>query len=568
MWHSRLLLCTVLLVSQQLVVPQASCTKQDPACGADCADDIRDAPCDNEEDFVNPTVCPSLFQGSYHRQRVPFQTDHKVQPLEEETEESAKGDSAQALLQEGGASAKRSVGLRTAPADGEAVALKGISHLQEEVRVKSLPDGVTEEQPASGQHAQATQRSAKAAQPGGSPAGPPVGLKAALDDGEGVALQGTPRLKEAHKPEPRGRKLALKLLSYLHEMKRSLQDLGLRTSMQLSDTMVHARTRAGSMVVAAGIVVCVAAAFCVASFTHAYTVGSKSDKQEVRPVPPPRPDIISAMQAHDARFAPVPRSMQQAVGPSRQTTSKEPPSPRSGSSPATLKPFLKHLPSMESVGRLLSPEFVEPSVRPGAEEVVSGDEANHLCPELVVPEGSECTLMIPRVTFPGSNAAPAPISISDARGVPVFKATFASGFNRAGRKTGDTKRLVLTSATGDAVFSFCRETEVDPSTGQAGLAIFRHTDALFGELRADGVRPANGYSVSTNRGWRVRFRGDSEGRNLNATDDRGHLLAITESHGPARRSVRIGPLVDAGLVALTVLGIDILGQGFAESQRS
>uniref|UniRef100_A0A7S2MD21 Tubby C-terminal domain-containing protein n=1 Tax=Alexandrium andersonii TaxID=327968 RepID=A0A7S2MD21_9DINO len=175
--------------------------------------------------------------------------------------------------------------------------------------------------------------------------------------------------------------------------------------------------------------------------------------------------------------------------------------------------------------------------------------------------------MIPRLTA-GSGGAPAPIAISDARGVPVFKAVFLNAPGRpSGRKKSDFKRLVLSSATGDAIFAFCRDTEVDPHTGHSGLAIFRHSEQLFGDLRADGPRPANGYSVSTHRGWRMRFRGDPDGRNLNATDENGRLLAITESHGPARRSVRIGPLVDAGLIAISVLGIDVLGMGYSESQR-
>jgi len=168
-----------------------------------------------------------------------------------------------------------------------------------------------------------------------------------------------------------------------------------------------------------------------------------------------------------------------------------------------------------------------------------------LCPELVVPEGQECTLLVPRLPNGSAAASQASqISVDDLRGVPVFHAYFG----RQGRC------LTLASAGGDSIFAFCCEDEAT-----RGLTIHHSTEAQFASLRADGGR---GYTVATRRGWRVHLRGDIRLGNVNATDDQGHLLALAEpfGQGNSRRSVRIGPQVDAGLIALAILGADYLEQ--------
>jgi len=171
-----------------------------------------------------------------------------------------------------------------------------------------------------------------------------------------------------------------------------------------------------------------------------------------------------------------------------------------------------------------------------------------LCPELVVPEGDERTLLVPLATPGGSSET---VIICDLHGVPVCKAAFSTA-----KPSG--RRMILTSATGDAVLAFCGHAGVDQGIG-TGLAIFDRSGRAFGTLRADGPRPADGYSVVLACGcWQLRFRGNPPNRDLNVTDDRGSWLAGTEAHGAARYSVRVGPHVDAGLMILAVLGIDLL----------
>mmetsp|Transcript_47675 Transcript_47675/g.108428 ORF Transcript_47675/g.108428 Transcript_47675/m.108428 type:complete len:476 (+) Transcript_47675:112-1539(+) len=184
----------------------------------------------------------------------------------------------------------------------------------------------------------------------------------------------------------------------------------------------------------------------------------------------------------------------------------------------------------------------------------------HLCPELVVPEGSECTLVVPRL--PGSAMDSSEVTIDDAKGAPVFHATFSKA-STWGSVTvrQESKRLILSNATGEAVFAFCRDVEAETRGGPIGLVIHYHSDAPFGTLRADTRDTGSGYTVVARQGSTFHFRGQPLLGNMNVTDEKGRLLAIAEpmhSHDGSRRSVRIGPLVDAGLVTLAMLGIDIL----------
>lgn len=306
--------------------------------------------------------------------------------------------------------------------------------------------------------------------------------------------------------------------------------------------------------VTVGVIALVALLFCVAVLGHSFV---RAPTKELKPMRADTKAVSSQPMLREIS-SPIPREITA-------------PSPRTASAASIRADYRKPQPA-DVPGRFLSRDAVPPPSAPvphepvrfvpseqtprtSSEEVSASPvdvDGSHLCPELVVPSGSECTLVIPRVGPTSSGLSP--LSICDARGVPVFKASFSSSGDAGAR------RLALSSATGDAVFSFCRDLPYDPATGQRGFAIFHYSERRFGELRADGPRPANGYSITSRKGWRVRFRGDPEGRNLNATDDHGRLLAITEGVGTGTRSVRIGPVVDAGLIAMAVLGIDLLGQ--------
>jgi len=212
-----------------------------------------------------------------------------------------------------------------------------------------------------------------------------------------------------------------------------------------------------------------------------------------------------------------------------------------------------------------------------------------LCPELVVPEASECVLVIPRLAFKASPtkctmAEDQVITIDDARGVAVFRAKLTNdkgvlgtdpvAAELVGRITGgrtqDTRQLVLSSGAGDAVFAYCRLKRASTSSSSGStIGVYHPSNALFGEVSAANAETGS-YVVKTCTAWGPRsmiLQGDNKLCNITATNESGRLLAITEptTDGTMRRSVRIGPLVDAGFVVLSMLGIDMLENEEAEA---
>lgn len=180
----------------------------------------------------------------------------------------------------------------------------------------------------------------------------------------------------------------------------------------------------------------------------------------------------------------------------------------------------------------------------------------HLCPELVVPDMTECTLLIPQLSDITSDTVKA--SIDDNGGVSVFRFEYTS------IEVGDGARLSLRSPKEEQTFATLRETSnrLDNLGGRSfALGIHGAEKAhQFGVIRANLADSS--YEVTSLGGEKIRFRGDASGT-LSAVDEQGQLLALGQpaSEGPGglkRRSVRIGPLVDAGLIAVSFLGIDIL----------
>lgn len=229
-----------------------------------------------------------------------------------------------------------------------------------------------------------------------------------------------------------------------------------------------------------------------------------------------------------------------------------------------------------------------------------------LCPELVVPEGSECTLVTPRLGH--ASAGSRSLDITDLRGSPVFRVAVGSGrgawlslasvpsvstlplpSRQSARQDG--MRITLESAMDETVFAFAKESI--PYQGKPlGLEICHPSGATFGRLCASSAETGV-YLATCHGSGPVRLQLQSGEGALKVTDEvSGTLLAIAEvmrdssehdgdrfslragtsgsrssvrDTGHERRSVRVGPSVDAGFVALAVLGMEWLelqsGQG-------
>lgn len=177
-------------------------------------------------------------------------------------------------------------------------------------------------------------------------------------------------------------------------------------------------------------------------------------------------------------------------------------------------------------------------------------EDGHLCPDLVVPEKQECTLLIPRILTAGRRMGE--VSVADIRGSSVFRAKWEEG--DAGKK------ISLISASQETfVFGCCGQTASSSRPGVPPTMIIQYADGRqFGSLGADATEAGSSYVVSTPRGRLWKFKGDAHLGNLNAMDGQSRLLAIAEPDFRGERCVRIGPQVDVGLMILSMMAIDLL----------
>uniref|UniRef100_A0A7S4RL65 Uncharacterized protein n=1 Tax=Alexandrium monilatum TaxID=311494 RepID=A0A7S4RL65_9DINO len=195
------------------------------------------------------------------------------------------------------------------------------------------------------------------------------------------------------------------------------------------------------------------------------------------------------------------------------------------------------------------------------QDVPGMDAGSFLCPELVVPKGSECKLMVPRLPLSGPESG-GQVAVCDREGRPVLKASYSFlpvGGGNKGSRPRSLKRLLLTGATGETTFAFCRDAEVQAGGGKATrLTLYHRSGETFGVLSADGYQAGSGYSVVTHKGCTIYIRDGLKVGAMNATDDSGCLLAAMEPSGPSQTSLRVCQCVDAGLLTLILMGMDVL----------
>lgn len=178
-----------------------------------------------------------------------------------------------------------------------------------------------------------------------------------------------------------------------------------------------------------------------------------------------------------------------------------------------------------------------------------------LCPQLVVPEDSECTLIMPRM--PRSEGD---MMIFDSRGGPVFQVIIEGGSHKQSQRG-----LILSSPNREAEFARALEYSDKVGAGPATKSRLAMLDAdgrLHGFL--EGESPgANGclFQYIPNAGHRTRFQRNASGERFEVKYEDGKLLAMVEptSGGildPSNEnlSVIIGPSVDAGLMVLCLMG--------------
>lgn len=184
----------------------------------------------------------------------------------------------------------------------------------------------------------------------------------------------------------------------------------------------------------------------------------------------------------------------------------------------------------------------------------------YLSPELVVPEGNECSLLLPRITETRFSTSGV-VSITDENDVPVLYAAYTLAGQAPlspDERPGNGKRIVLRSAIEDGILASCKDAEPETAGGPPQLLILNVAEMPFGMLRALGQGPKCSYQVSLNVGKKLFIQRNMPNWSMCITDEDGRLMACCEEAGERGRPVYVSTQVDAGLMTLTMVGIEIL----------
>lgn len=215
------------------------------------------------------------------------------------------------------------------------------------------------------------------------------------------------------------------------------------------------------------------------------------------------------------------------------------------------------------------------------------------CPELIVPEQSECVLFIPKLPFYKHSGH---IVVEDTQGMPIFSVRCVlppGGLH----SLEEDLHIMLSSADNTVLFAraqrginggidihSCRGRSPMRSAMSAngsrmlclddrGKLVEHHGQEIdgqqvfFGSLMREAHTSnaadwSGAYAFTSATGSVLRVHGNSKEGLINATDAAGHLLATAEFNraGPRKgwRFLRVGPNVDSGLILLLVLSVNVL----------
>jgi len=179
-----------------------------------------------------------------------------------------------------------------------------------------------------------------------------------------------------------------------------------------------------------------------------------------------------------------------------------------------------------------------------------------LCPQLVVPQGTESELFLPVL---GATKEWNCSTVLSPQGSVLLEASFrpllqASPPTPGVRNRGPESQCLTLSGPG-ANCIFARALQIKDSKT---VAIHDHADVFYGDL---GAVDTSSFFLTTRRGPKIYFHCDRLVGSIVATDGDGRQMAVVEprpkvSNSNGRRKIAIGPLVDAGLMILCVLTID------------
>jgi hypothetical protein len=194
------------------------------------------------------------------------------------------------------------------------------------------------------------------------------------------------------------------------------------------------------------------------------------------------------------------------------------------------------------------------------------------CPELIVPEGSECALKIPRLAPPSDNPGPdqgggdSISHIVDQDGGTCLCVRILSSvvpYDRVQNKIpgdhalgsslrlhkaapGLSERIVLMSPTRLRVLAYCERRD-------SSFHVHGHDDELFARLSRDET---GAYTMVGRSGTLLLYNGQLTEGTVRVTDTESQVLAYCEKCDSSNITLKAGPLADVGLIICGLLALD------------
>lgn len=210
------------------------------------------------------------------------------------------------------------------------------------------------------------------------------------------------------------------------------------------------------------------------------------------------------------------------------------------------------------------------SHQPPRQSETPGSSRRHLCPELVVPRGSECVLAVRCLV--SARLQQVEFDILDVNGKPVLRVEVSPQFASHSRPwpsqlqrspTVTLKSLNPRESTGGFVLCYCCNVtkEDEGSSSKRNVYIYKDDDELFAHLMKDDIRKR--YVLTSGRlGLQLLFEGNFEEHAVDISNESRELLAATEpgvmDFDPINKyyKLRVAADVDVGLVLSGLLAID------------
>lgn len=162
--------------------------------------------------------------------------------------------------------------------------------------------------------------------------------------------------------------------------------------------------------------------------------------------------------------------------------------------------------------------------------------------ELVVPDNTECNLVLPSIQSQPSTNDKVKVMINDTQSSPILLGEIYKA------PLYDSTRIELKSREGANTWARCRD------NGRGSFTLHSKDSSWTWatiSMSANGI-----IDFETKEGQKVFFEGGPSGK-MSIVDSHGILLGVSDVSSGGR-SVRVGPLVDVGFIMICHLAIDLL----------